>query len=167
MPLLPLAEAKGPPLALYNRRQKGPDGRWQQGRVSANIQAMIQPAGSWIAGNWKHLGLQQKLGSFLGIRWFGPWVTLPNDSDPEGPATPELGREVAEIGIRLMDDAYMAWFTAAKDSEQALQAWAAQGHQADAYSAYRAALDREEAAAGDFQRLSELARPCEDALATK
>jgi hypothetical protein len=73
------------------------------------------------------------------------------------------GRDLAEIGIRLVDDAYMTWFAAARECERALRAW--QRAEPRAYWAYRAALDREEAAARDLERLSELARPCERALA--
>jgi len=65
---------------------------------------------------------------------------------------------VAEIGVRLLDDAYLAWFSAEAESEVALRAWlreADAGHTI-AYSAYRAALDREEAAARDLERLSDL-----------
>jgi hypothetical protein len=36
--------------------------------------------------------------------------------------------------------------------------------QARAFCAYRAALEREEAAARDLARLTELTRPCQDAL---
>ncbi|MBV9192703.1 MAG: hypothetical protein JO168_01070 [Solirubrobacterales bacterium] len=69
---------------------------------------------------------------------------------------------VAEIGVRLIDDAYLAWLAAETDSELALRAWSADlsGSRSGAYSAYRAALDREEAAARDLERLSELARTC-------
>jgi hypothetical protein len=79
----------------------------------------------------------------------------------------ELERDVAQIGVRLLDEAYFAWLSAARDSEQALRAWmgGADCSRREAYSAYLAALDREEAAARDLQRLSELARPCELALA--
>jgi hypothetical protein len=77
-----------------------------------------------------------------------------------------LPRDVAEIGIRLLDDAHMVWIAAEADSEHAFSAWS-QGPAADrtkAYLAYRAALDREEAAALDLQRLSELAHPCRELL---
>lgn len=77
-------------------------------------------------------------------------------------------RELAEIGVRLVDDAYMAWFAAARESEQALREWLeARRNQSDTYCCYRAALDREEAAARDLARLSELARPCRDALGAR
>jgi hypothetical protein len=71
--------------------------------------------------------------------------------------------QVGQIGIRLLDDAYLAWLTAESECERALQFWfqGARGHRA-AYLAYVAALDREHAAACDLQRLSELLRPyCE------
>jgi hypothetical protein len=76
------------------------------------------------------------------------------------------GREIALIGIRLLDDAYMAWVAAEFETEQALRAWCeelAWQHGA-AYHAYRAAVDREEAAARDLQRLHELAAVCTEAL---
>src|SRR5438105_4082792 len=74
----------------------------------------------------------------------------------EDAANVELGRELAEIGVRLADDAYMAWLTAATDCQHALSAWRAGVglSQADGYLAYRAALDREGAAARDLERLS-------------
>ena len=78
-----------------------------------------------------------------------------------------LGHEVAEIGVRLLDDAYIAWFAAESDCEQALRAWleGTSGNRGEAYFVYRAALDREEAAARDLQRLSPLTQPCRDSLA--
>ena len=71
-------------------------------------------------------------------------------------------RDVAEIGIRLLDDAYLAWLTAESVCERSLHAWfkATGGNRTVAYSAYRAALDLEAAAARDLQRLWELAQPC-------
>jgi hypothetical protein len=74
----------------------------------------------------------------------------------------EENREVAEIGVRLIDDAYTSWFVAARDCERAMNAW--NEDHPGGYWAYRAALDREEAAARDLHRLSELARRCVDAL---
>jgi hypothetical protein len=67
--------------------------------------------------------------------------------------------EVAAIGIRLIDDAYLAWFSAESESENALRGWfqATGERRAGAYVAYRAAVDREEAAARDLQRLWRLA----------
>ena len=80
--------------------------------------------------------------------------------------TGNMGHEVAEIGVRLVDAAYMAWLAAATESEQALHAWfnAARGQAATGYYTYRAALDREEAAARDLERLLQLAQPCRDTL---
>lgn len=79
----------------------------------------------------------------------------------------KLEAEVLSIGVRLLDDAYMAWFAAESECEQALHAWfdGTSGKRAEAYCAYRAAVDREEAAARDLQRLGELAQPCRDGLA--
>jgi hypothetical protein len=67
-------------------------------------------------------------------------------------AQPQLADEVG-----LLDSAYLAWFGAENESEQALHAWfaAAPGHRAVAYQAYREALEREDAAARDLQRLAE------------
>lgn len=75
--------------------------------------------------------------------------------------TEKLGREAAEIGVRLLDDAYVAWFAAESECEQALRAWfdGTSGNRREAYFAYRAALDREEAAAHDLQRLGVSAQP--------
>lgn len=65
---------------------------------------------------------------------------------------------VAEIGIRLLDDAYLAWLMAQNEAHEAFRSWggAPRGAGRSAFCAYRAALDREEAAARDLQRLSEL-----------
>jgi hypothetical protein len=74
--------------------------------------------------------------------------------------------DLAVIGVRLLDDAHMTWVAAELESENALRAWfkGATSHRA-AYFAYRAADDREEAAARDLQRLSELTQPCQERLA--
>ena len=75
--------------------------------------------------------------------------------------------DLAVIAIRVLDDAHMTWVAAEVDSEHALRAWfdgdALEG--VGTYLAYRAAVDREEAAARDLQRLSELTRPCQERLA--
>ena len=78
-----------------------------------------------------------------------------------------LARDVAEIGVRLLDDAYITWFAAESECEQALRAWfgATPNTRAGAYASYRAALDREDAAARDLERLWDLARPCHETLA--
>ena len=80
--------------------------------------------------------------------------------------TAELPRDVAEIGVRLLDTAHMTWVAAAIECEYAFHAWLDGGpsERSSAYLSYRAALDREEAAALDLQRLSALARPCEERL---
>ena len=80
--------------------------------------------------------------------------------------TDELANGVATIGVRLLDNAYMSWFAVERECEHALAAWfdgPARNRQA-AYAAYRAALDREQAAACDLQRLWELTQPCRDHL---
>jgi hypothetical protein len=75
--------------------------------------------------------------------------------------------EVATIGIRLIDDAYLAWFSAESECEDALRAWFRRvgNGRATAYLAYRAALDREEAAARDLERLWRIAETCPQKLA--
>jgi hypothetical protein len=74
--------------------------------------------------------------------------------------------DLAVIAVRVLDDAHMTWVAAEVDSEHALHAWfdpgAPQGP--GAYLAYRAAVDREEAAARDLQRLCELTQPCQERL---
>jgi hypothetical protein len=76
-------------------------------------------------------------------------------------------RDLAVIAVRVLDDAHMTWVAAEVESEHALRAWfdadASQG--AGPYLAYRAAIDREEAAARDLQRLCELTQPCQEQLA--
>jgi hypothetical protein len=50
----------------------------------------------------------------------------PDDApSPQTPDTSERSpdRDVALIGIRLLEDAYVAWAAAASDSERALSAW--------------------------------------------
>lgn len=93
------------------------------------------------------------------------------DSRPTGPGAkrsrPGRRHELAEIGIRLLDEAHVAWQRAELDCEQALRAWYASSPRtsAERYQSYRAAVDREEAAARDLGRLWELARFGHDALA--
>jgi hypothetical protein len=74
--------------------------------------------------------------------------------------------DVAEIGVRLLDAAYLAWFSAERESWAALHAWfQARGQQRmNTFAAYRAALDREDAAARDLERLWQLVEPCPDSL---
>ena len=69
--------------------------------------------------------------------------------------------DCAAISVRLLDDAYLAWFGEESECEQALRDWFAArgGQRANAYLAYRAALDREEAAARDLERLWRIAEP--------
>ena len=70
-----------------------------------------------------------------------------------------ISTEVASIGIRLVDEAYMSWCTAQLQCQNALRAWFDAGprDRAEANCAYRAALDREQAAARDLESLSQLA----------
>ena len=72
--------------------------------------------------------------------------------------------EVAAIGIRLLDDAHIAWVVAQNECSEALRAWFQAPRYDPAYHAYLAALDREEAAALDLQRLFEVTDPCRAAL---
>jgi hypothetical protein len=74
------------------------------------------------------------------------------------PAATALTHAAIDIGIRLSDDAYMAWSIAEEECAAALRAWseAAAGRRTAARTAYRAALDREEAAARDLERISAL-----------
>ena len=69
--------------------------------------------------------------------------------------TRETTGEGAGSEARLIDDAYMIWVAAATECTQALRTWftAPAANSADAYAIYRAALDREEAAAHDLQLL--------------
>ena len=75
--------------------------------------------------------------------------------------------ELAVIAVRVLDDAQMTWVAAEVESENALRAWfdADAPQAASAYLAYRAAVDREDAAARDLQRLSELTQPYQGQLA--
>ncbi|MGZ4179282.1 MAG: hypothetical protein ACXVUL_01155 [Solirubrobacteraceae bacterium] len=84
-----------------------------------------------------------------------------------GTMTEELAHEVARIGVRLLDEAYMAWCAAESECEEALRGWSAGTKRggAEAYSRYRAALDREEAAARDLQKLYEVAQSYPPSLA--
>jgi hypothetical protein len=77
--------------------------------------------------------------------------------------------EIATIGVRLIDDAYVAWFNAESECETQLQAWfrATGERRGIAYVSYRAALDREEASARDLERLWRLAEPCRAAVANE
>jgi hypothetical protein len=95
----------------------------------------------------------------------------PNDGGLLAPSTatrPPAGTRhvLAEIGIRLLDDAHGAWQRAEFECEDALRAWreGPPGAAVDRYHAYRAALDREQAAADDLERLWEVARSSHDAL---
>lgn len=74
--------------------------------------------------------------------------------------------DVATIGVRLLDDAYLAWFSAESDCETALRAWfQATGERREiTYFSYLAALDREEASVRDLERLWRLAEPCRESL---
>jgi hypothetical protein len=66
---------------------------------------------------------------------------------------------VATVGTRLADGAFHAWQAAHIECDLALRAWdaAGPGRTATAHVAYRAALDREEAAARDLEELCRLA----------
>jgi hypothetical protein len=70
-----------------------------------------------------------------------------------------MSRELASVEIRLIDEAHMSWCTAQVQCETALRAWFEAGphDRAEANCVYRAALDREQAAAHDLESLSQLA----------
>ena len=70
-----------------------------------------------------------------------------------------MSTEVAATGIRLIDDAHIAWMAAQNECSEALRAWFEAPRYDRAYHAYLAALDREETAL-DLQRLSNVADPC-------
>jgi hypothetical protein len=61
----------------------------------------------------------------------------------------------AETAIARYDRIYLAWFAAESECEQALRDWRGRtrSDRDGTYIAYRAALDREEAAARDLERL--------------
>jgi hypothetical protein len=79
----------------------------------------------------------------------------------------KTSRGLAVIAVRVLDDAHMTWVAAEVEAEYALRAWCDAGalQAAGAYLAYRAAVDREEAAARDLQRLCELTQPSQERLA--
>jgi hypothetical protein len=96
------------------------------------------------------------------------WISRLDDGLISGASMiDEINTDVAVIGARLLDDAYLAWFTAEDETERALHAWneGSASTRAMSYAAYRAALDREEAAARDLQRLWGLSRPCRMTIA--
>jgi hypothetical protein len=81
--------------------------------------------------------------------------------------TDDLSAELAGIGVRLLDDAYLAWFSAESESDCALCTWwrSSGSTRSEASAAYRAALDREEAAARDLERLWSLSESFRTAIA--
>ena len=96
--------------------------------------------------------------------------TPQQDSTPTRPATPNRRRkrlELAEIGIRLLDEAHVAWQRAELECELALEAWreGPPRQSTDRYFSYRAALEREQAAAYDLERLWDLSRSGHEAMA--
>jgi hypothetical protein len=99
----------------------------------------------------------------MSIRWQDPTSARPVATIDR----PHRRLELAEIGIRLLDEAHTAWQWAELECEHALRAWyeGPPRVSVDRYLSYRAALDREQAAARDLERLWELARSGHDALA--
>jgi hypothetical protein len=81
----------------------------------------------------------------------------------------DINMELAAIGLRLLDDAYLAWFSAESESEGALRTWwqSTGSSRSVAYAAYRAALEREEAAARDLERLWSVSEPCRAKIAVE
>jgi hypothetical protein len=71
-----------------------------------------------------------------------------------------LTKESVEAAIRLLDEAFMSWSLACCECRVALQAWfdAPREERAAASCAYRAALDREEAAARYLEHLTTLSQ---------
>lgn len=69
-----------------------------------------------------------------------------------------LAAHAAKIGTLLADGAFMAWRSAQIECDLALSAWhaAGPGRSDAAHVAYRAALDREEAAARHLEELCRL-----------
>jgi hypothetical protein len=67
-------------------------------------------------------------------------------------------REFRRGDFRLADEVYMTWSAAQVECRHALESWltAGPGDRAEANWAYRAALEREEAAARDLEWLSKL-----------
>lgn len=63
--------------------------------------------------------------------------------------------QLATIGTRLIDQAHMSWYCAQIECQQALEAWLAAPARlrGTSHLTYRAALDREEAAADDLRQL--------------
>ena len=79
----------------------------------------------------------------------------------------DTSRGLAVIADRVLDDAHMTWVAAEVESGQALRAWfdSTGPEDASTYRTYRAAFDREDAAARELQRLSQLTQPCEERVA--
>jgi hypothetical protein len=104
--------------------------------------------------------------SFMQQR-YGVAMTISSRGESQSFVPPErdrefvAGRTVAEIGTRLLDDAYSTWLVAEGEAGEALRGWlgAAGRSREDAYYVYLAAIDREHAAAYDLQRLQEIAAP--------
>jgi hypothetical protein len=67
-------------------------------------------------------------------------------------------QEAAAEAVRLREDAYISWAAAEIEAGTALQTWfaATESRRPLAYAVYLAALEREEAAAHDVERLSAL-----------
>ena len=61
--------------------------------------------------------------------------------------------EVAAVGVRLIDDTYLAWSHAKAECDTTLRAWfQSTGERRErAYLVYRASLHREEASARDLE----------------
>lgn len=91
--------------------------------------------------------------------------STPVQSGPAGDQ-PRERDELVKIGIRLLDDAHDVWQRAELECEDALRTWRERSSRTDTegYLSYLAALDREQAAAGDLQRLWELASSAPDPI---
>jgi hypothetical protein len=73
-------------------------------------------------------------------------------------------RALTVIAARAVNDAHLTWVAAEVESDHALRAWfgAVAPQRAGAYLAYRAAVDREEAAARDLLRMYALTQACHE-----
>ena len=81
----------------------------------------------------------------------------------------DINMELAAIGLRLLDDAYLAWFSAESESEGALRTWwqSTGSSRSVAYAAYRASLEREEAAARTHSTAARGHEPCRAKIAVE
>jgi hypothetical protein len=79
----------------------------------------------------------------------------------------DLNAEAILTDACRLGDAFLTWFSAEAASETALQAWwhSTGSSRSTTYLAYRASLDREELAARNLERLSNLTEPGRSGIA--